>query len=315
MTELSDAHSRETTANDAAWRRWNVAPGSGFEVRHPDGEVGLIQIDRKQFLVESPFRFTEAAAIRMLNEHLVRNGKTSQQAHDAVEDARTFTPTQENPTDLASVPRYMRWFEGAYGAHTLAAILHDDLIVDVPNGGPLEDDTLSDRFFREMMRSAGVPWLKRWIMWSAVALRSRWAVGGIRRLSVLVWLILSAAGITSLVWAVGSGTLGWYCPVDTLALLLVALALPFVAAFLWGKQYGAGIVAAIAALWILPAAAVAGVGYLVYLGLERAAHSSDWTSRSPFVVETDPWSPQRRGRCRHPLSDYAGGPVAAGLGD
>ena len=166
----------------------------------------------------------------------------------------------------------MRWFESSYGAHTLAAIIHDDLIVEKPNGGPLEDDTLSDRFFRAMMKSAGVPWLKRWIMWSAVALRTRWAVKGVRRLSVLVWLLLAAAGITSLVWAVGSGTLGWDSPIDTGALLLLALVLPFAAAFLWGKQYGAGIVAAIAALWILPAAALAGVGYLVYLGLERAAH-------------------------------------------
>ena len=145
----------------------------------------------------------------MLTDRLVSKGKTAQEARDAVEDARTFTPTTENPTDLASIPRYMRWFESAYGAHTLAAIIHDDLIVEVPNGGPLEDDTLSDRFFREMMKSAEVPWLKRWIMWSAVALRSRWAVGGIRRLSVLVWLILSAAGITSFVWAVGSAALGW----------------------------------------------------------------------------------------------------------
>jgi hypothetical protein len=166
----------------------------------------------------------------------------------------------------------MRWFESPYGAHTLAAILHDDLIVDEPNAGPLEDDTLSDRFFREMMKSAGVPWLKRWIMWSAVALRTRWAVGGIRRLSVLVWLVLSATGITSFGWAVGSATFGWDDPVDTWALLVVALVLPFVAAFLWGKQYGAGIVAAIAALWILPAAALAGLGYLAYLVLERAAH-------------------------------------------
>ena len=140
----------------------------------------------------------------MLTDHLVAKGRTAQEAHDAVEDARTFTPTTENPTDLASIPRYLRWFESAYGAHTLAAIIHDDLIVEKPNGGPLEDDTLSDRFFREMMKSAGVPWLKRWIMWSAVALRSRWAVGGIRRVSVFVWLILSAAGITSFVWTVGS---------------------------------------------------------------------------------------------------------------
>jgi hypothetical protein len=256
---------------DTSWHRWRVATDSGFEVRHPDGDVGLIQIDRKRFLVESPFRFADTAVITMLTEHLVRNGKTEQEAKAAVEDARTFTPTEENPTDLASIPRYLRWFESSYGAHTLAAIIHDDLIVDKPNGGALADDTLSDRFFREMMKSAGVPWLKRWIMWSAVALRSRWAVGGIRRVSVLVWLLLAAVGITSLGCAIGSATLDWDGPVDSWALWVVALVLPFVGALLWGKQYGASLVAAVAAAWILPAAVLAGVGYVVYLGLERGA--------------------------------------------
>jgi hypothetical protein len=271
MTEPSSPDTSESTGTDGAWQRWRVAPKSGFEVRDPHGDVGLIQIDRKRFQVEREFRFADDAVIAMLTDRLFTKGKAAQEAHNAVEDARTFTPTTENPTDLASIPRYLRWFESAYGAHTLAAIIHDDLIVKVPNGGPLGDDTLSDRFFREMLKSAGVPWLKRWIMWSAVALRSRWAVGGIRRLSVLVWLILSAAGITSFVWTVGSATLGGDGPLDTWALLLIAMVLPFVAAFLWGKQYGAGIVAAIAALWILPAAALAGVGYLVYLALEWAA--------------------------------------------
>ena len=271
MTGLSATDVSEPSAGETSWHPWRVAPDSGFEVADPSGNVGLIQVNRKKFLVENEFRFADSSVIAMLTDHLVRSGKTAEEAQRAVEDAQTFTPTTENPTDLASIPRYLRWFESAYGAHTLAAIIHDDLIVDKPNGGPLEDDTLSDRFFREMMKSAEVPWLKRWIMWSAVALRSRWAVGGIRRLSVLIWLLLSAAGITAFVWAVGSASFGWDRPADTWVLLLVALVLPFPAAFLWGEQYGAGIVAAIAALWILPAALLAGVGYLVYLGLEWAA--------------------------------------------
>jgi hypothetical protein len=259
------------SANDSAWYPWRAAPSSGFEVRDPSGAVGLVQIDRKRFLVEAPFRFADDAVVAMLTDRLVHNGRTPEQAHAAVEDARTFMPTTENPTDLASIPRYMRWFESSYGAHTLAAIIHDDLIADEPNSGPLADDTLSDRFFREMMRSAGVPWLKRWIMWSAVALRSRWAVGGIRRLSVLVWLVLAATGITAFVWTAGSAVFGWDRPIDSWAMLLVALLLPLPAALLWGEQYGAGIVAAMAALWILPAALLAGIGYLVYLALERGA--------------------------------------------
>ena len=271
MTELSVTDVSEPSASETSWHPWRVAPGSGFQVADPSGNVGLIQVNRKNFLVENAFRFADSSVIAMLNGRLVRSGKTAEEAKKAIEDAQTFTPTTENPTDLASIPRYLRWFESAYGVHTLAAIIHDHLIVDKPNGGALEDDTLSDRFFREMMKSAEVPWLKRWIMWSAVALRSRWAVGGIRRLSVLIWLLLSAAGITAFVWTIGSAAFGWDGPADAWALLIFALVLPFPAALLWGQQYGAGIVAAIAATWILPAALLAGVGYLVYLGLEWAA--------------------------------------------
>lgn len=267
MVEMTDPSSGEET-----WHPWRVARDSGFEVLDSGGAVGLIQIDKKQFLVTKPFRFSDGAVIASLTDRLIRDGKSAQEAQVAVGDARTFTPTTENPTDLASIPRYMRWFESSYGAHTLAAIIHDDLIADTPNSGPLGDDTLSDRFFREMMRSAGVPWLKRWIMWAAVALRSRWAVGGIRRTSVVLWILLAAAGITSFVWAVGSALFDWSRPVDTWALVVIALLLPFAAAPLWGKQYGAGLVAATAALWILPAAALGGLGYIVYLILERAAH-------------------------------------------
>jgi hypothetical protein len=259
----------DASVEDAAWAPWVVAPGSGFEVRDPHGAVGLTQITSSQFLVTKPFRFSDSGVEQRLVDELVTGGKSTQDARTAVDDARSFMPS-ENPSDLASIPRYMRWFESSYGAHTLAAVLHDDLIVDEPNGGPLGSDTLSDTFFREMMESAGVPWLKRWIMWAAVALRSRWAAGGIRRISVLVWIVLSCLGITSFVWAVGSTLFDRGGP-DVWLLMSIAVVLPLVAALLWGRQYGAGIVAAAAALWILPAAALAGMGYVIYLGLERAA--------------------------------------------
>jgi len=259
----------DTSIDDTSWTPWIVAPRSGFEVRDPHGAVGLTEINPSQFLVTKPFRFSNPEVEQRLIDELVSDGKSAPEARTAVDDARSFTPS-ENPSDLASIPRYMRWFESAYGAHTLAAVLHDDLIVDEPNGGPLGSDTLSDTFFREMMQAAGVPWLKRWIMWAAVALRSRWAAGGIRRISVFVWIVLSFLGITASVWAAGSVLFDWGGP-DAWLLMSIALALPFVAAGLWGRQYFAGIVAAAAALWILPAAAVAGVGYVIYLGLERLA--------------------------------------------
>ena len=70
--------------------------------------------------------------------------------------------------------------------------------------GPLESDALSDRFFREMMRCAGVRFLKRWIMWAAVALRTRWAAGGVRQAAVVVWGVLAAAGISAFSWSIGA---------------------------------------------------------------------------------------------------------------
>ena len=62
-------------------------------------------------------------------------------------------PMTENPTDLASVPLFMRWFENSYGVHTLAAILHStSSSSEAQTDGELGSDTLSDRFFREMMK-------------------------------------------------------------------------------------------------------------------------------------------------------------------
>ena len=101
-------------------------------------------------------------------------------AVDVIEDARTYR-FPSDVTDMASIPPFMRWFVNNYGRHSLAAIIHDRLITDgAPNSGVLGSDSLSDCFFREMMGVAGVPWLKRWIMWSAVAMRTRWAARGWR---------------------------------------------------------------------------------------------------------------------------------------
>ena len=190
----------------------------------------------------------------------------------AIDDACTFTPTTENPTDLASIPWFMRWFVNNYGKHTLAAILHDQLIGTTANDGALKSDTLADRFFREMMGVAGVHWLKRWIMWAAVAIRSRMAVGGWKRLLLLVWFALAILGIglgvAALVAAVGWGHLfglsGW-------TMLGVAAVMPILSSPLWGKQLGAGLIATPVAMFLLPAAILAAVGMVIYLLLEGIA--------------------------------------------
>jgi len=72
-------------------------------------------------------------------------------------------------TDFASVPRIFIWFLPRYGRYTKAAILHDYLWEEkVPKGMSRLD---ADGLFRQAMRELDVPFLRRWIMWSAV----RWA--------------------------------------------------------------------------------------------------------------------------------------------
>lgn len=260
-----------STEDGTGWTPWHVAPNSGFVVDDPAGHVGVIQLDEKNFRVINGFRFDDADIERDLIEKLVATGRSDVDARRAVDDARTFTPRDENPTDMASIPRFMRWFENPYGLHTLAAIIHDELIGDEANGGELGSDTLSDRFFRRMMGAAGVPWLKRWIMWAAVALRSRFAAGGRRRVYLVLWLCLATTGIGSFVVASGTVVFDWSWAPDAWILFTVALVLPFASAPLWGEQYGAGFVAAIAALWILPPAAFGVIGFGIYKALEAAA--------------------------------------------
>ncbi len=247
---------------------WRAVPTSGFRVNGSDGSVPLIQIDRSQFLVSTAFEFDHQATVDDLVGRMVADGMTHSDARSAVDDARTYLPDEECPTDLASIPTFMRWFENPYGSHTLAAIIHDRLIRDAPNSGALSSDALADRFFRLMMQSAGIPWLKRWIMWTAVALRSRWAAGGWRRLAIGSWVLLALTGIAAFVDAVGAAWFDWPAPATPVVLAAFSAVLPFASAPLWGRQAAASMIAAVAALWILPAAVFGLIGYGIYSGLE-----------------------------------------------
>jgi hypothetical protein len=179
-----------------------------------------------------------------------------------LETIKTLDPAlqedQEFLTDLASVPGPTRWFLGAYGEHTPAVLIHDWLI-PTPEGLDGMTDAYADRYMRFMLEEAGIRWLKRWVMWAAVALRTRLAAGGGRRLSVFVWIVAAIVGVGLFVtWLLNGGN-GW---------LIVSVILPFLAAFLWGKQYGAGIIAAIAAPWLLPPTVLAALGYGIYFLIE-----------------------------------------------
>ena len=83
-------------------------------------------------------------------------------------------------TDFASVPRVFVWLLPRYGRWTKAAILHDLLWREHAAQGRM-DWIDADGVFRRAMRELGVPFLRRWLMWTAV----RWAAlrkpGGRRR--------------------------------------------------------------------------------------------------------------------------------------
>lgn len=258
----------DATIDLEGWTPWIVAPDSGFSVLGTDGAVGLVQIDGSRFVVSDRFRFSDDDVERELIDGMVSEGKDPVAAAAAVRDALTFVPTEDNPTDLASIPPFVRWFENSYGKHTLAAIIHDQLIVAEPNGGMLESDVASDSLFRDMMRSAGVDFLRRWTMWSAVALRTRWVAGGIRQASVAIWLVLAVIGITTTVVGfsqlftgdVGTGS----------ALIIAASALGVVSAALWGRQANAGLIAMVAGLFIVPASILTLFARLAFQALDEA---------------------------------------------
>jgi hypothetical protein len=70
-------------------------------------------------------------------------------------------------TDFASVPRAFVWFLPRYGRYTKAAILHDHLWQKEVGQGHISRRD-ADGIFRQAMRQLEVPFLRRWIMWTAV---------------------------------------------------------------------------------------------------------------------------------------------------
>ena len=92
-----------------------------------------------------------------------------------------------------------------------------------------------DRYFPFMLQDLGVRWAKRWLIWAAVAFRSRWEAHGWKRWTLIAWAAMALAGSVVLVGALidGNGVLA-----------AAALVAPLLASPLWGRQAGAGLIAA-----------------------------------------------------------------------
>lgn len=187
---------------------------------------------------------------------------------------RTVDSIRLPTTDLASVPGPMRWFTNTYGSYTPAALIHDWLIPSKGEEPPIKEE-YADRYFRYMLCAVGVPRFKRYIMWTAVALRTRWESPKKRRRPLLVlWALASLAGLAAFTLAILSLIFNTWTPfgIDAGVLLLLSIIAPFVFSLLWGRQYTAGIVAALAAPWLVPAALIAAFGYGVYWVFEQIGY-------------------------------------------
>ncbi len=207
--------------------------GRGFAIDggRGDGNIRLAQKGRSTFQLESRIEYFGDTGLDALDL-----------SNEAEQLLRRLDPADLPETDLASIPAPMRWWVNTYGVHTPAALIHDRFI-----GGELPDGVTEqhiDRYFRFMLRDAGVLIGKRWIMWSAVALRTRWRSGGIRTWLTALWVVLALAGFTGTVFALLTGHF-WMA-------VVLAFPAPIIAASLWGHQFGAGLIAAFIVLpWLV----------------------------------------------------------------
>jgi Protein of unknown function (DUF1353) len=226
-------------------------------------------------------------------------------------------------TDLASVPRSLTWLIPRYGMYTKAAVLHDYLcqtagketiaVYPTPTAraacaGPdepvlitLEDRSDADEIFRLAMTELGVPWARRWLMWSAVSWATLWASLWPGRSSrpALRWVgramlaaAVSAVGLVvwlGLIWFVGDAAWRW---LRVAALVVVAatvvaagvLGAGYVAQGRWDRWlvYLAALVVTMASLPLLAVAAVIAVLIVGYVLFEDA-FSGFKTTRARFA--------------------------------
>jgi hypothetical protein len=221
---------------------------------HPNG-ILLEQIDSKTFALHSRVHFRGTTGLE---------GRIPETQIALIRDVSPDTLAE---TDLASVPTPLQWLVSRYGVHTPAALIHDRFIgMKKKQKEDLKVDELTDahtdRYFRFMLEAVGVRWLRRWMMWAAVAMRTRWASGWPKRILMIVWLLASVAGIAVAVAGIITGNWLW---------VVAASLAPLVFGLLWDRQYGAGLVAAYTAIWVLPPTVLGALGYVIYRVLEGIA--------------------------------------------
>ncbi|MDH3679930.1 MAG: DUF1353 domain-containing protein [Acidimicrobiia bacterium] len=194
-------------------------------------------------------------------------------------------------TDLTSVPRLFTWLVPRTGEHLPAALVHDGLVhgPDEPKSYIAEEEidrTTADRIFRSAMCDLGTSWLRRWLVWTAVAAATMWT--GPSR-SITTWVRRAPVAIT-VASVVILGVLATIDLFDCRSILpwmgertvwvelvlgaIFAILIPAILSVLWGRRWLAGLVAGIAlALLVHVTVAIAlvfGLFSTVEAALERA---------------------------------------------
>jgi hypothetical protein len=105
----------------------------------PDEGVRLEQVDRKRFLLLRGFTY-----------------------NDPEGEAHVVTAKGVGRTDLTSVPSILWWFVASYGRQTRAALVHDQLVVEIERHD-------ADWVFRKALGDSGIGWARRWLVFTAVS--------------------------------------------------------------------------------------------------------------------------------------------------
>ena len=204
-------------------------------------------------------------------------------------------------SDFATVPTLFTWLIPRSGQHLPAAVIHDGLVnigrdeqgrpvakrSYVVSGDAAVPRTEADRVFRDALRDLRVPWLRRWLMWTAVTTGTFWerepsptggpgTVDWRRRFAgaatIGVVLVLGAMATVDLldwrewVWWMPEGP--WYQEVAGGA--LGAVVVPGMLSLLWWPQARAGFIAGVALAFLLHVTVALFVVSSAYLAAENA---------------------------------------------
>ena len=167
--------------------------------------------------------------------------------------------TQSN---LATIPGYLGWFMRRHGRHTPAALMHDQLVGENQPGPdvPFPTRVGADAAFRSALMASGVPPVRAWLMWTAVTLNSRFHAKGRTQALIELWVISAVIGLT--LFCVGLSLL------DPVLIVATAVA-PLLAAFLWGEQWKAGVIAGYAVPVVVLGTIPSVVAYHAYWIVEK----------------------------------------------